>query len=411
MRLDVPCPFCGLLCDDLSVAASGDRLEVRAAGCHRAREGFERAAGDPSPRIAGRPAALDEAVAHAASLLAAARQPLFAGLGTDLAGMRAVLRLADRIGGIVDHLGSPALFRNLPAQRDQGWIATTLSEVRNRADVILVVGEDPGAAFPRFYERCVAVGETLFAGGPLPRRLFRLGPLSVPPDLPSQVSVTDVECPLEVLPAAVATLRCLIAGRKVPADPSLATLAEALRSASYGTVAWNAATLDISGADLLIQSLAELVRDINRVSRCAVLPLGGSDNLLGANQACLWQSGYPLRTSFAGGTPGHDPHRHEAQRLIASGEVDALVWISAFRPLPPPQREGLPTIALTAAPVSSAAVAIPVGTPGLDHPGQAFRSDGLVAIRLAGLRASRLPSVAEIVGQIERALDEPGGRR
>ena len=411
MRLDVPCPFCGLLCDDLSVAASGDRLEVRAAGCHRAREGFERAAGDPSPRIGGRPAALDEALAHAASLLAAARQPLFAGLGTDLAGMRAVLRLADRIGGIVDHLGSPALFRNLPAQRDQGWIATTLSEVRNRADVILVVGSDPGAAFPRFYERCVAVGETLFAGGSLPRRLFRLGPLSAPPDLPSQVSVTDVECPLEVLPAAVATLRCLIAGRKVPADSNLATLAEALRSASYGTVACNAATLDISGADLLIQSLAELVRDINRVSRCAVLPLGGSDNLLGANQACLWQSGYPLRTSFAGGTPDHDPHRHEAQRLIASGEVDALVWISAFRPLPPPQREGLPTIALTAAPVSSAAVAIPVGTPGLDHPGQAFRSDGLVAIRLAGLRASRLPSVAEIVGQIERALDEPGGRR
>ena len=407
----MPCPFCGLLCDDLAVATSAGRVEVRAAGCHRAREGFERAVGDPTPRIAGRPAALDEAVAHAAGLLAAARQPLFAGLGTDLAGMRAVLRLADRIGGIVDHLGSPALFRNLPAQRDQGWIATTMSEVRNRADVILIVGDDPGEAFPRFYERCVAVGETLFAGGPLPRRLFRLGPRAAPPGLPGFVSLTDIECPIDTLPAAVAAVRCLIAGRMVPADSSLAALAEALRSASYGTVAWNAATLDIAGADLLIQSLAELVRDINRVSRCAVLPLGGSDNLLGANQACLWQSGYPLRTSFAGGAPDHDPHRHDARRLIQSGEADALVWISAFRPLPPPQRDGMPTIALTAAPAGSAAVAIPVGTPGLDHPGQAFRSDGLVAIRLGALRESRLPSVAAVVGAIERALGEPEERR
>ncbi len=403
MRQDVPCPFCGLLCDDLTVAADAGRVEVRAAGCHRAREGFERLPGDPAPRIAGRPVALDDAVAHAAGLLSAARQPLFAGLGTDLAGMRAVLRLADRTGGIVDHLGSPGLFRNLPAQRDLGWIATTLSEVRNRADVILVVGHDPSDGLPRFYERCVAVGETLFAGGPLPRQVFRLGPTAPPPALPAHVSLTDIEWPLDALPAAVATLRCLIAGRTLPADARLAALADALRSASYGTVVWNAATLDLPCADLLVQSLAELVRQINQTSRCAVLPLGGGDNLIGANQACLWQTGYPLRTRFEARGPAHDPHRHDALRLIESGEVDALVWISAFRPLPAPRREGLPTIALTAAP-GAADVAIPVGTPGIDHAGQAFRSDGLVAIRLAALRDSPLPSVADIVGRIERAL-------
>src|SRR5262249_60471217 len=126
-------------------------------------------AGRQPPGPPGRPAGPDEAVPPPAGLLAAARQPLFAGLGTDLAGMRAVLRLADRIGGIVDHLGSPALFRNLPAQRDQGWIATTQSEVRNRADVILVVGDDPGEAVPRVYEPGVAVGQTLFAACRLAR--------------------------------------------------------------------------------------------------------------------------------------------------------------------------------------------------------------------------------------------------
>jgi formylmethanofuran dehydrogenase subunit B len=241
--------------------------------------------------------------------------------------------------------------------------------------------------------------------------VYRLGPTSAPPDLPSHVSLSDIDWPLDALPAAVASLRCLIAGRKLPLPPDarLTALADALRSATYGTVVWNAATLDLAGADLLIQSLAELVRQINQTSRCAVLPLGGGDNLMGANQACLWQTGYPLRTGFANGHPEHDPHRNDALRLIESGEVDAMVWISAFRPLPPPHRVGLPTIALTAAaPAVPPAVSIPVGTPGLDHPGQAFRGDGLVAIRLGALRDNSLPSVAEIVGRIERTLGKPG---
>ena len=144
------------------------------------------------------------------------------------------------------------------------------------------------------------------------------------------------------------------------------------------------------------------------MTRCAVLPLGGSDNLLGANQACLWQTGYPLRTGFGGGSPSQDPHRHDARRLIDSGEADALVWISAFRPLPAPRRDGLPTIALTAT-ADATDVVIPVGTPGIDHEGQVFRSDGLVAIGLAALRDGP-PSVAEIIGRIDHALrqgDQP----
>jgi formylmethanofuran dehydrogenase subunit B len=171
-------------------------------------------------------------------------------------------------------------------------------------------------------------------------------------------------------------------------------------------VTWNAATLDLSGADLLVQSLGALVRDVHQAGRCAVLPLGGSDNALGANQACLWQTGFPLRTCLTGDGPRHDPDLYDTRRLIDSGEADALVWISAFRPLsPPPHPLSLPVIALTAPPVPvEATVAIPVGTPGLDHPGDVFRSDGLVAIRLAALRQDGPPAVAEILDRIGRLV-------
>ena len=46
--------------------------------------------------IDGKPAALSTAITAAARLLDKSRQPLIAGLGTDIAGARAAVALADR---------------------------------------------------------------------------------------------------------------------------------------------------------------------------------------------------------------------------------------------------------------------------------------------------------------------------
>ena len=57
-------------------------------------------------------------------------------------GARAAGRLADRLGGVLDHMNSAAVLRNLMVLQDSGWITTTLSEVRNRADLLIVAGGD-----------------------------------------------------------------------------------------------------------------------------------------------------------------------------------------------------------------------------------------------------------------------------
>src|SRR5262249_52575735 len=149
-----------------------------------------------------------------------------------------------------------------------------------------------------------------------------LGPAAPRPSLPATIEVTDIQCRLDRLPAAVAALRCLVAKRPVaafgddmPTKNALAALADTLRAARYGVGAWSTAGLDLPGADLLVQSLAALVGAVNETTRCACLPLGGSDNSIGASQACLWQAGYPLRTAFARGVPEHDPERHDGERL------------------------------------------------------------------------------------------------
>ena len=63
--------------------------------------------------IDGSPVALEAAIEEAARLLGASRLPVIAGLGADVAGTRAALALAQRLGGVVDHMQSTAVLRDL----------------------------------------------------------------------------------------------------------------------------------------------------------------------------------------------------------------------------------------------------------------------------------------------------------
>src|SRR5262245_48061146 len=90
--------------------------------------------------IGGKPAAVEHALAAAARLLAASRCPRVTGLGTDVAGARAAIGLAERIGAVVDHMNSDVLLRDLAVLREAGMMVTTPNEARLRADTLLLVG-------------------------------------------------------------------------------------------------------------------------------------------------------------------------------------------------------------------------------------------------------------------------------
>jgi formylmethanofuran dehydrogenase subunit B len=191
-------------------------------------------------------------------------------------------------------------------------------------------------------------------------------------------------------------------------DAALTELVGAFRTANYAVVSWMAGLLPPDAADLIVLSLVEMVRDLNLSRRAACLPLGGAENLTGANQACLWQTGYPLRTGFGTGAPRHDPYLYSAERLIESGEADALVWVSTLGGGPPPVLPPELPLILLAPPGSDMssvpAVFLPVGRPGIDHAGQIFRADGVVALPLSALRPSTLPSAGATLQAIAQAI-------
>ena len=410
----VPCPFCSMLCDDLVLeGTSGGGLRVVENGCTGAVAGFERPSLRLEPRIAGKPATWDAGYARAAALLRDATQPLFAGLGTNVDGMRAVLALADRTGGIVDHMHGAAMAANVATVQGHGWMTTTLSEVKNRADLLLFIGTDAVRHHPRFFERVVWNPDSLFGLGAEDRTIIYLGAgLDTRPGVsPGGRGPEHIRCERERLCEVMLALRALLAGTTLKAKTVagiktavLARLIERLRGARYAVILWGAGDLDPQSADLTIEAIVDLINDLNERTRCAGLPLGGNDGGLTAQSVMSWQSGFPPSTSFASGYPVHDPRRYATKRLLDAKAVDCLFWISSLGPTPPPEAPAVPTVILGLESPRSPEVFLPVATPGVDHAGQLVRLDSVVSLPLRRLRDSGLPSIAQALAAIEQVL-------
>ena len=412
------CPFCGLLCEDVVVETSAaGAVAVRAHGCELSRAGFARqsAPGLSSPLVAGTAATLEQAAQAAAHVLREAWQPLIAGLATDVAGMRAAVELADRCGAVLDHAGSVADFRNVLAFQDRGAITTTLAEVRNRADLLVVIGTDVVSRFPRFFERIAAPGGTLFGLKDSERRSIFVG-ARPPPDAPGRAD--GLECDRGDLPDLLGALAALTAGARldatrvgaVPID-RLKELASAMQAARYGVIVWAAADLDFAHAELSVQAIGRTLTALNRSTRFCGFPLAGNEADLTAGAVLLWQVGLPFRTSFAGDRPAYDPYLFDARRLLARGEVDALMWISTLSDLPLPAEAAAPPkppVILVAGPNAAAArradVYFPVATPGVDHGGHLVRTDRVLTMHLSAARDSQPASCAQVLAAISREL-------
>ena len=413
---NVACPFCGILCDDLTVERSPAGLKVLKNGCDKAKAGFERGWDKVNPQIGGRDVPLAEAVSAAAALITKSRLPIFGGLGTDVEGMRAVMSIADRTGGVVDHALSEGQYRNFRVLQSGGWVMTTLTEARNRADLFIIVGSDVHKLHPRFFERVVCNEQSMFSETPPKRTVVFLGE-GLDQSAATGPRVGDVislPCKADRIGEILTAMRAMAKGVAVHGDTigglaraDVEALVERCTKASYGVMVWAPPSLGFPNADLTVQAVAEFVKDLNLVSRFAGLSLGGNEGAVSAGAVCAWQSGFPLRVSFASGKPDYDIERYAMARMLAAKESDLLVWIASYTPdLKPPETD-VPTVLLATPGLKlthTPAVMIPIGTPGADHAGLIVRCDNVVSLPLRNLGRSNLPSAAAVLTQIEAAL-------
>ena len=194
---EVPCVGCALMCDDLLVRTRGVRVEAAGGACERARSFYKTLSqerGGETASIGAATVTLDEALDQAAATLRSAHLPLVGGLDSDVAGVRAALRLAERCGAVLDFGEGDALFDNVRVMQTEGWLATTFGEIRHRADLLLILGAELLDAMPRLLERLATPPETLYGGRQ--RHIY----LTAPPG----TSLTGESNPgLEIWPEAI----------------------------------------------------------------------------------------------------------------------------------------------------------------------------------------------------------------
>jgi len=428
--LNATCPACGLLCDDVRLSTS-PALTLQ-NGCAKGIAFFEqsyRLPAQTTPLLHGKPADLDSAINAAAEILSRSKRPLFAGLGTEVQGMRSILSLAKRTDATLDHLHSNATVHNTRTMQNGGWLATTLAEVKNRADIILAIGTGITGSHPRFFEKLVWNTDNLF-DKPRPEVIFLgaqdldaqdlgaqdLGAQNHPDHTataPDGTEPTIIPAAVAQLPEIINALNALLNGKKPAASHiagieinTLTALADKLKAAKYAVIVWSASTLKYPHAELTIQSITQLVNKLNESSRAAGLPLNSGDGDTSVNNVSAWLSGYPTRNRFNHGMPEYDTYHYSTEKQLQ--ECDALLWVSTFNPHLPPETKaptiviGHPGIKLGAAPD----VFIPVGIPGIDHAGQMFRMDSSITLPLKKLRDSSRPSLSEVLSKIEAKLPD-----
>lgn len=400
------CPFCPLLCEDITLTDTADaRAEASNTACPRMTQAlatFSEHDGSRRPQIDAHDTDLASALSRAAEILSHARRPLFSGLATDVAGARALYELAAHSGAIVDHMHGDSLAASTLALQDRGALFTTLSEIRSRADLIVVIACEPSRRYPRFYERVLE-----------PERQANIVFVGCKA---AHAAATDADVILEDADTfdILALWSALVEGRSADAlsDPRTAHALDALikriHAARYTAFIYEPAALPTPHAALAIEAINRIVKTINRTVRAGALALTGDDGALTVNQTVTWLSGFPLRTRIAYGLPlDHDPHRYRTDDMLRRKEIDTFMWISSFEPQPLPSSldDDVPVIILghpatMLAERKAPTVFIPVATPGMDSSAHLFRVDASVVVPIVPARNAGLPSVAEIVGEL-----------
>lgn len=385
------CPACGLLCDDIPVS------DMSRNPCEKSITFFTQPLGTLTPKIAGKPATMAQAVSRASEIIKDANQALLAGLSTDLTGFRGAYQLAVKTKSILAHMNAVSTWRNVKVLQSTGWQTTTLTEVKNRADVVICIGTDVVKHNPRFFERVLWTKDAMFVNSKQ-RDIIYLGGKDLDTShgvTPSGKRPTVLPCDPTQLPEVTAALHALVAGKTIKAQQiaditlsDLADVAERLKQAKYAVLIWVAKDLDFPHAELTIQQITQTATLLNETTRAGGLALGGSDGDTTVNYAHTWLSGLAIHEETL---PAHD----------------ALLWVNSFSPDKVVPNTGMPTIALGHPATKfehEPEVFIPVATPGLDCAGTLFRVDSSVVLPLKKIRESDLPTLGDVFAQLEATL-------
>jgi formylmethanofuran dehydrogenase subunit B len=373
----VTCLGCGCGCDDLIVKVRGGRIAEVSPPCPLAQRWFGDGTVPGNIRVHGRPGTIEQAIAAAADVLVAGGTPLVV-MAPEITteAQRVAIAVADELGAEVDGGTSDTAAAGIAVAQRRGRAAATLGELKNRADAVLFWAVDPRDRYPRYLERYAASGSST--------HVRRRSLLSV--SIGADRGPKDVELHAEFTAGdevdALAVMTGTVRGRKFDGLPKqlqpAVGLAERLLEAAYVAIVHDAEVPREARDAQRTEGLIALAQVLNGPTRAALSSLRAGGNRSGAEAALTWQTGHPLRVSFAGGSPRAGSPASGLERL-RSGAVGPVLVAGSATALGD-SLVGLgkvPTVVIGpgASAVSGAGVAIDTGVAGIHERGTGYRMD------------------------------------
>ncbi len=420
------CTFCGCVCDDMDLTVDMDEKRITKAknACVLGRAWFAKHGleeGRPYALIEGREASTAEAVEEAAQILAAARFPIIYGLSdTTIEAQQQAVAIGDMIRGNIDTTTSVCHGPSGIAFEGVGESTMTLGEIKNRADLVIFWGGNPGESHPRLFSRYAVTAKGLYVPKGKKDRTIVLVDVRRTPSAP----VADIF--VQVKPGRdfemLWALRALVKGRGI--DPaierstgvSLATLedlAQRMKNCRYGVLFFGMGLTMTRGRHFNSGALLALAADLNEYTHFVAKPVRGHGNVTGADNVVSWQTGYPFGVNFSRGYPRFNPGEFTTVDVLSRQEADAALIIASdpasnFPHAAINHLHNIPVIALDPKPTVTtqlARVAFTTATYGINVSGTVYRMDD-VPITLRPAFDSPYPSDEEVLSQIKKRVHE-----
>jgi formylmethanofuran dehydrogenase subunit B len=399
----VTCLGCGCGCDDLTVKVRGGRIAEVSPPCPLAQRWFGDGIVSGDIRVDGRPATVEQAIAAAAGVLTGPGTPVVI-LAPDLTteAQRTAIAVADLLGADVDGATSNSAAAGISVAQRRGRSAATLGELKNRADVVLFWAVDPRERYPRYLERYAAAKSSTHVRR---RSLLSvsIGADRGPKDAETRAEFTAAE-EVDALAVMAGTVRGQkFAGLPKRLEPAVG-LAERLLAAAYVAIVHDAEPPREPRDAQRTEGLIALAQTLNGPTRAALSSLRAGGNRSGAEAALTWQTGYPMRVSFAGGHPRSMPA--SGLERVRAGIAGSVMLAGSAAALADSRLalDQVPAVVIGpgATAVRGARVAIDTGVAGIHEGGTGYRMDDVPLPLTPVLDGPR--SAAGTLGLLESAL-------
>ncbi|MEM0027074.1 MAG: formylmethanofuran dehydrogenase subunit B [Ignisphaera sp.] len=392
---NVTCPFCGDLCDYLSIEVSGTKIIRNVGGCSISIAKFlnyyKHRILKPYIRNDNRfvEVDLEKAIEKATEILVNSKYPLIYGLSnTCVEAIDIAVEIAEVVHGAIDNTSVVCHGPTILAAQETGTVTSTFAPILHLADVIVFWGCNPREAHQNHITRLV-MSKGRFIEGRKQRKIIVIDVRkTMTAELADMFIQVEPGKDLELLRALRMAIKDLeieapvVAG--VPKEKVL-ELADILRTARYGVVFFGMGLTQNDARYKNIEEAIKLVQDLNEWTKFVLLPMRGHFNVTGANQVLLWNTGYPYSVDFTRGFPRMYIGVTSAVDLLSNGDVDAALIIASDPAAHFPRKaiEHLSKISVVvidakwSLTTSFADVVIPAGLTGIECEGTAYRMDGM----------------------------------